>query len=122
MLFVAIVEVGSVVADLIGQVDELGFEGRALVQQVLGKFRMLRRVVIARVLDNAFANFEGQVQAAKGGVALFEILHDAKGVQVVVKKQVVGAHGGVEGFFAGVAEGGMAEIVDQRQGLGKIDV
>ena len=38
--FVAVVEVGGVVGDLVGQVDELGFERRTLVEQVLGEFGM----------------------------------------------------------------------------------
>ncbi len=36
MRFVSVIEVGGVVGDLIGQVDELSFERRALVEQVFG--------------------------------------------------------------------------------------
>jgi hypothetical protein len=43
-------------------------------------------------------------------------------VQVVVKEISVFAHGDVEGFFAGVAEGRMANIVHQGQSLDEIDV
>ena len=118
MGFVAVVEVGGVVADLIGQVDELGFERRALVEQILRQFRMLRRIVIARVFDDALADLEGQVQSAEGGVALLEIFHDAQGVQIVVEEQAVLAHGGVERLFAGVTKGRMAEVMHQRQRLG----
>ncbi len=39
--FVAVVEVGGGVGDLIGEVDELGFERRPLIEQVGGEFRML---------------------------------------------------------------------------------
>ncbi len=67
-----------------------------------------------RVLDDAFADFEGQVQAAEGGVALFEVFDDAEGVQIVVEEEAVLAHGGVEGFLAGMAEGRVADVVDQR--------
>ena len=122
MGFVAVVEVGGVVGDFVGQVDQLGFERRALVEQIFGEFGMFFRVVVVRVLDDAFAHFEGQVQAAEGGVALFEIFDDAEGVQVVVEEEAVLAHGGVERFFAGVAEGRMADVVDQGQGFGEIDV
>src|ERR1700692_229824 len=83
---------------------------------------MLGGVVIAGVLDDAFADFEGQVQATKGCIALFEILYDTKGVQVVVEGQAVGAHGGVERFFSRVAEGRMAEVVDQGERFSQIDV
>ena len=36
MRFVAVVEVGGVVGDFIGEVDELGFERRALVEKIFG--------------------------------------------------------------------------------------
>ena len=76
---------------------------------------MFRRVVIARVFDDALANFEGEVQAAKGGVALFKIFDDAQRVQVVVKEKAMVAHGRVERLFSGVAEWGMAEVMHQRE-------
>ena len=79
-------------------------------------------VVIAGVLDDAFADFEGQVQAAEGGVALLEIFDDAKSVQIVVEDQAVLAHGGVQRFFARVAERRMADVVHQGQGFGEIDI
>jgi hypothetical protein len=40
----------------------------------------------------------------------------------VVEEQAVGAHGGVKSFFAGVAEGRMAEIMHQCERFGEIDV
>ena len=36
MRFIAVVEIGGVVGDFVGQVDELGLERRTLVQQVFG--------------------------------------------------------------------------------------
>jgi hypothetical protein len=36
--FVAIVQIGGVVGNLVGQVDELRFERRALVEQIFGQF------------------------------------------------------------------------------------
>src|SRR5579863_3508703 len=74
--FVAIVEVGGVVGDLISEVDELGLERRALVEKVFGEFRMLFRGVIVRMLDDALADFEGQVETAEGSVALLEVFDD----------------------------------------------
>jgi len=74
------------------------------------------------MLDDAFAHFEGKIQSAKGGVALLEIFDDAQGVQVVVEEQAVGAHGGVQGFFARVTERRMAEIMHQCERFGEIDV
>src|ERR1022692_526376 len=83
---------------------------------------MFLRAVIARVLDDALAHFEGQVQATEGGVALLEVFHDAKSVQVMVEEKAVGAHGCIERLFAGVSERGMAEVVHQGQRFGKIHV
>ena len=96
--------------------------GRTLVEKIFGEFGMIAGAVIVRVLDDAFANLEGQVQAAEGGVALFEILDDAESVQVVVEEEAVLAHGGVERFFAGVAKGRMSDVVDEGESFGEIDV
>src|SRR5580698_2141126 len=78
--------------------------------------------VIMRVLDDAFPDFEGEIQAAKRGVALLEILNDAECVQVVVKGKSVLAHRGVERFFSSVAEGRVAEVMDKSEGFGEIHV
>src|SRR5258708_28374352 len=43
-------------------------------------------------------------------------------MKIVVEEKAVGAHGGVEGFFAGVAERRMAEVVHQGQGFGQVYV
>src|SRR4029077_6089103 len=71
--FVAIVEVGGVVGNLVGQVDKLRFERRLLIEQILGKFRMLPSIVIVRVLDDALADFKCQIQPAESGVTQFEV-------------------------------------------------
>ena len=39
--FVAVVQVGGVVSNLVGQVDELRLQRRPLVEQILGQFGML---------------------------------------------------------------------------------
>ena len=39
--FVAIVQVGGVVGNFVGQVDELRFERRPLIEQIFGEFGML---------------------------------------------------------------------------------
>jgi hypothetical protein len=43
-------------------------------------------------------------------------------VQIVIEKEAVGAHGGIESFFACMPERRMAEIVNERQRFGEIDV
>ena len=71
------------------------------------------------MLDDAFANAEGEVEPAKGRIALFKPGDDAQGVQVVVEAEAVGAQGVVEGFFASVAEGRMADVVRQGERFGE---
>src|SRR5215471_13000427 len=84
---VSVVEVSSVVSDLVRKVDQLSFERRSQVEKVFAQLGMLLCTVIARVLDDAFADFEGEVQSA---------------------------HGGVESFFPGVPEGRVPDVVHQR--------
>ena len=98
------------------------FERRTLFEEVLREFGMIVRFVVVRVLDDAFANFEGKIQSAKGGVAEFEIFDDAERVQIVVERKSVLAHRGIKSFFAGMAKGWMADIVDQRQRFDQVAV
>ena len=120
--FVAVIEIGGVVGNFVGQIDELGFERRPLVEQVLSQFGKLVRRIVVRVLDDAFAHFKGKVQAAKAGVADFEILDDAQRVQIVIEEQSMLSHGGVQRFFSGVAKGRMPDVVHQGKGFHQIDV
>ena len=120
--FETVVEIGGVVGDLVHEIDQLRFERRALVEQILGELRKFRRGVIARMFDDAFAHFEGEIQAGKIEIALLELLDDAQRVQIVIEALAVLAHALVELLFAGVAEGRMADVVDQRQRLGKIRI
>jgi hypothetical protein len=57
-----------------------------------------------------------------GGVALLEVLDDAEGVEVVVEAAAMKAEALVQGALAGVAEGRMANVVDEGKGLGKVFV
>jgi hypothetical protein len=43
-------------------------------------------------------------------------------VQVVVKEKAVLAHGNVERFFAGMAEGRMADVMHQGEGLDQVHI
>ena len=115
-------EVGGEVGDFVGDVDELGFERRLLIEEILGQLGKPVGWVVAGVLDDAFANAEGEVEAAEPGVAFFEGGDDAQGVQVVIEAEAVGAQGFVEGCFPGVAKGRMADVVDQGQRLSQGDV
>ena len=39
----SVVQIGGQVGDLVGQIDQLRFEGRELVEKILGQLRMRRR-------------------------------------------------------------------------------
>src|SRR5271169_415143 len=83
---------------------------------------MVFGIIIVRVLDDALADFKRQIQPAKRCVAKFEVFDNAERVQVVIERKPMLAHGGVERFFSGVAERGMAEIVHQGERFCQIGV
>jgi hypothetical protein len=74
------------------------------------------------MLDDAFADFECQIQPVKTDVAMLEVLHDTQGMQVVIEAAAVGAHQLVEFSFPSVAEGWVANIVHQGQRLDEFGV
>ena len=118
----AIVEVGGEVGDFVGEVDQLGLEGRTKIEEIRGEFGMSGARVIARVLDDAFTHREGEVEAAPGGIALFKPGDDAECVQVVVEAEAMVAQGGIERLFAGMAKGRMTDVVGQGEGLGEFAI
>src|SRR6266478_6470216 len=120
--FESVVEIGSVVSNLVHPVDELRFEGRAQIEKVFGKLRKLRGGIVARMLDDAFANFKSEIQAGKIEIALFELLDDAQRVQIVIEMAAVRLHQFIKLSFAGVTEGRMADVVDESEGFGKLGV
>ena len=73
------------------------------------------------VLDEARQRRLGQVEAVELGVMPLELGHDAQSVAVVVEAAVLG-HTGVEGVLAGMPEGGVAEIVAERDRFREIIV
>ena len=72
---------------------------------------MLLRCVIARVLDDTLAHPQRQVQSAMCRIPVFEVLHDAQSVQIVIKPQSVRLKAAVQCTLAGMAEGRMPDIV-----------
>src|SRR5579859_536512 len=78
--------------------------------------------VIPGMLHDAFANLESKIQAVETDVAMLEVLHDAKRVQVVIKAAAMGAHQLVEFSLPGMAEGRVADIVYQGQRLDEFRV
>jgi len=83
---------------------------------------MLRPDLIARVLMDAFADFESKVQAAKGGVALLGNPRRCAGRAGCDRRTGYVRAWQSQCLFAGMAEGRMAEIVHQGQRFGEIDV
>jgi len=120
--FQRVVEVGGVVSDFVNPVDELRFEGRTQFEQILGQLRVRIGGVIPGMLHDAFADFKRQIEAVEFDVTMFEVLHDAKRVQVVIKAAAVDAHQLVEFSFAGMAKGRVANIVNQCQRLNEFGV
>ena len=120
----AVIEVVAVIGDVVAHGGDLGFgRGVGAEHQILpcvvggdvgGGFG--ERAV---VLDQAFEGLPGEVQAVERGVAGFQAGDDAKGLCVVVEA-AKGLHAGVERILAGVAEGRVAEIVGQGQGIGEV--
>src|SRR5205807_9993760 len=49
----AVIQVCSAVGNLVGEIDKLGFQGRALVQEVFGQLGECLFVIVAGVLDDA---------------------------------------------------------------------
>ena len=90
--FERVVRIGSVVSNFIDPVDELRFEGRTQIEKVLRKLRKVRRGIIARMLDDTFANFKCKIQAWEIEVALLEPFNDAQRVQIVIETAAMRAH------------------------------
>jgi len=120
--FESIVEVGGIVGNFVHPINELRFERRALIEKIFGELRMLLGGIVARMLDDTFANLECEIQSGKIEVAVLELHDDAERVQVVIKEAPMCIHEFVELAFASVAKGRMADIVNERESLGKFGV
>jgi len=120
--FERVIEIGGVVSNFVHPVNELRFERRAQPEQIFGQLRMRGGRIIPRMFHDAFADFKGQIQSVEADVTMLEVLHDAKGVQIVIEAAAVGAHQFVELSFAGVSEGRMPDVVHQSQRLDEFRV
>jgi hypothetical protein len=118
----AIIKICCKVGNLVGEVDQLRLEGRAKIEEVFGELGMGSARVIAGVLDDAFADAEGEIESAPCRIALFKPGDDPQGVQVVVETEAVPAQCGVEGLFASVAKGRMADVVGEGEGFSELAV
>ena len=91
-----------------------------LPEHVLGKLRVLARVVVAGVLDDALAHAEREIEPAMSRIPAFKVLHDPQRMEIVVEAEAVPAQAIVERTLAGMAERRMSDVVNQRQRLGKV--
>ena len=78
-------------------------------------------IVAGEVFDEAFADFPSEVEAGKAGIFLFDEIHDAKALAIVLEAAVL-FHELIESGFAFVAEGRMAEIVSEGDSFSEVFV
>ena len=92
------------------------------LQAAFGQVRVMLGRVVARMLDDALAHLEGEVQSGELGVALLEGLDDAQGLQIMVERAAVLLHDAVQHAFTSMAERRVAGVVHQRERLPEIFV
>ena len=112
-----VVHIVIVVGDLVSNVRDLRFEsGLTSLEKSLAKLPELARIARRAVLENAFAAFERQVQPRELRIALFELIHDAQRLQVVLEAAVL-AHACVQRILPRMTERRVAQIVRETDGL-----
>src|ERR1700733_15617139 len=122
MRLASIIQIGRVVGDLVSQIDQLRFQRRPQIEQILRQFRMLASIVIVRVLDNPFAYLKGQIEAAKSGVAKLEVFSNSQRVQIVVEKESMLPHRCIQRLLPGMPKRRMPNVMHQRQCLDQIRI
>ena len=115
-----VIEVGCVVCDLVGQVDDLSFERGPLARTIFIELRKFSAFEVARVFDDSFAHLKSQIQTGKTGISLLEVLHDAQRMKIVIESVAELLHLAVKLFFSGMRKGRMADIVREGQRLGQV--
>src|SRR5712664_555776 len=90
--FEGIVDIRGVVSNFVDPVDELRFEGRAQIKKIFGKLGKCRGGIIARMLDDAFANFKCEIESGKIEIPLLELFDDPQRVQIVIETAALRAH------------------------------
>src|SRR5438552_9130196 len=83
---------------------------------------MMLDAIVARVLDDALADAERQIEPAMRGVTLLEVLYDTQRVKIVVEATTMTAEAAVQRALPGVSKGRMADVVNQGESLRQIFV
>ena len=106
------------VREAVGEVHDVAFGWRrAAVLERVGAGAVVGRVVLGEALPGHVR----EVEAVELGVGVLQFLDDAERVAVVLEAAVV-AEAFVEGLLAGVAEGGVAEVVGEGDDLRELGV
>src|SRR5438034_5487988 len=74
------------------------------------------------MLDDALADFVGEIQSAKCGVTELEVLDDPERVKIMVEGESVLAHGIIESLFARMAKRRMTNVVHQGERLYQVTI
>jgi hypothetical protein len=74
------------------------------------------------VFDDAFTHFEGKIEPRKARVASLQSIDEAQRLDVVVEALPETPHFAIEGFFSGVSERRMADVMNERESFGEIFV
>src|SRR5579863_9449200 len=74
------------------------------------------------MFDDSFADFKRQIEAGEIQIALLELLDDPKRLQIVIEAVAVRPQQLIEFSLSGMAEGRVADVVDESQGFGEIGV
>ena len=106
----------AVIGDLIGEVGDLGRERAGLRIEA---FAFAGVVVRGVMFDEALAGFPCEIEAVDGGIFLLQFLNDAEALAIVLEAAVI-AHEPVQDGLARMAEGRMAQVVRQGDGLGQV--
>ena len=104
-----VVQVVGRVGQFVGDVGDLCLEMSALLRVIPGG---IGDVVFRFVLDDAFAQLPGQIQAREIRVSLFELGDDAQRLPVVIEPAVRLHHAG-QRRLAGMPEGRVTEVMGQ---------
>ena len=116
----AVIHVVVVIGDFVREVGDLCLQRRAPpFHEALPHIAELTRVPDRAMLQDPLARLESKVQSVEGGVALFQHIHHAQALEVVLEP-AVGPHACIERILAGVTERRMAKVVGERNGFGQV--